>query len=184
MTIEARKAAARKAALARREAAFRAAPPDASAALDRVLLQHRGACISGFLPIGTEIDPRPAMAAAARRGPVCVPVIDGPGLPLRFARWKPDIALVKGRFGAAIPAEPDFVEPDVLIVPLLAFDRAGNRLGYGGGYYDRTLAALRATAPRTAIGFAFAGQEAESLPLEPTDQPLDLIVTETGTFVP
>lgn len=124
------------------------------------------------------------MKAAAQRGPVCVPVIDGPGLPLRFARWTPDVALVKGPFGAAIPAEPDFVDPDVLIVPLLAFDRAGNRLGYGGGYYDRTLAALRATAPRTAIGFAFAAQEAASLPLESTDQPLNLIVTEAGTIVP
>lgn len=182
MAIEARKAAARKAALERRRAAFDAAPPDAAAVLDRVLMRHRGACISGFLPIGTEIDPRPAMEAAAHRGPVCVPVIDGPGLPLRFARWMPGAPLVRGPFGAATPADPEFVEPDVLIVPLLAFDRAGNRLGYGGGYYDRTLADLRATAPRIAIGFAFAAQEAESLPLEPTDQPLDLIVTEIGTI--
>ncbi|SDX95472.1 5-formyltetrahydrofolate cyclo-ligase [Citreimonas salinaria] len=184
MSIEDRKSAARKAALARRKAAFESAPPDAWAVLDQVLARHRGACVSGFLPIRTEIDPRPAMAKAARHGPVCVPVIEGPGLPLRFARWTPDATLVPGPFGAATPAEPEFLEPRVLIVPLLAFDRAGNRLGYGGGYYDRTLAALRARGSRTAIGFAFAAQEAEGLPLEPTDQPLDLIVTEAEIISP
>ncbi|MGR3495565.1 5-formyltetrahydrofolate cyclo-ligase [Citreimonas sp.] len=184
MTIEALKDAARKAALVRRKAAFTAAPPDAWAALAEVLGRHRGACVSGFLPIRTEIDPRPAMARAARHGPVCVPVIEGRGLPLRFAHWTPDTPLVAGPFGAEIPADPDYVEPDVLIVPLLAFDRAGNRLGYGGGYYDRTLAELRARGPRTAIGFAFAAQETADLPLEPTDQPLDMIVTEAGILTP
>ena len=72
----------------------------------------------------------------------------------------------------------DFIEPEILIVPLVAFDRAGGRLGYGGGFYDRTLELLRSRRPTRAIGFAYAAQEAEALPLEPTDQPLDMVVTE------
>ena len=83
-----------------------------------------------------------------------------------------------------MPAVDDFIEPEILIVPLVAFDRKGGRLGYGGGFYDRTLQALRASRPTLAIGFAFAAQEADSLPLEPTDQPLDLIVTERGVITP
>jgi 5-formyltetrahydrofolate cyclo-ligase len=76
------------------------------------------------------------------------------------------------------------MEPEILIVPLLAFNRTGGRLGYGGGFYDRTLEMLRAKRPTLAIGFAFAGQETDDLPLEPTDQPLDLIVTEQGVIEP
>ena len=92
--------------------------------------------------------------------------------------------MVAGAFGAEIPADPVFFEPEILIVPLLAFNRAGGRLGYGGGFYDRTLEMLRAKRPTMGIGFAFAGQEVEDLPLEPTDQRLDLIVTEAGVIEP
>ena len=84
-----------------------------------------------------------------------------------------------GPFGAKIPAELRFFEPEIVIVPLVAFSRAGGRLGYGGGFYDRTLEKLRAKRPTLAIGFAFDAQEAEGLPLEPTDQPLDMLVTES-----
>ena len=87
-----------------------------------------------------------------------------------------------GAFGAQIPAVEDFFDPEIVIVPLLAFNRAGGRLGYGGGFYDRTLEQLRERRATLAIGFAFAGQEVDDLPLEPTDQPLDLIVTETGVI--
>jgi 5-formyltetrahydrofolate cyclo-ligase len=83
-----------------------------------------------------------------------------------------------GPFGARIPLIDDYFEPEVLIVPLVAFDRAGGRLGYGGGFYDRTLEKLRAKRATLAIGFAYSLQEAENLPLEPTDQQLDMIVTE------
>ena len=86
--------------------------------------------------------------------------------------------LVEGAFRAMIPAEPEWMVPEIVIAPLVAFDRNGGRLGYGGGFYDRTLEGLRATAPTMAAGFAFAAQEADELPLEPTDQPLDLIITE------
>lgn len=89
-----------------------------------------------------------------------------------------------GAFGAKIPSDGDLISPEVLIVPLVAFSRAGGRLGYGGGFYDRTLQALRAKKPTLAIGFAYAAQEQNDLPLEPTDQPLDLIVTEQGVIEP
>ena len=90
--------------------------------------------------------------------------------------------MIPGAFGAEIPQSPEYFEPEILIVPLLAFNRQGGRLGYGGGFYDRTIEMLRAKRPTLAIGFAFAGQETDDLPLEPTDQPLDLIVTEVGVI--
>lgn len=184
MSLEAEKTAARKAAFVRRKVAFEGARPGAGGFLSSVLAGYRGAPISGFLPIRTEIDPVPAMAEAAAHGPVGVPVIDGPGQPLRFALWTPDCALVEGPFRAMIPAKLEWMTPEIVIVPLVAFTRAGGRLGYGGGFYDRTLEGLRAAAPTLAIGFAFAAQEARDLPLEPTDQPLDLIVTEHGVLTP
>ena len=90
--------------------------------------------------------------------------------------------MVDGPFGAKVPALLDWVDPEILIVPLVAFDRYGGRLGYGGGFYDRTLQQLRAARATLAIGFAYSAQEADDLPLEPTDQPLDMIVTETGVI--
>ncbi|MDK3074910.1 5-formyltetrahydrofolate cyclo-ligase [Sedimentitalea sp. JM2-8] len=172
------KDAARKAAFARRKAAHAAADGTGSALLSGVLAGYRGVPLAGFLPIRTEIDPLPAMAEAAAHGPVGVPVISGAGQPLLFSRWTPDGPLRDGPFGARVPVVDDFFEPEILIVPLVAFDRHGGRLGYGGGFYDRTLERLRARRATLAIGFAYDAQEADSLPLEPTDQTLDLIVTE------
>lgn len=88
--------------------------------------------------------------------------------------------MIDGPFGAQIPEAGVWITPRVMIVPLVAFDRKGGRLGYGGGFYDRTLEALRAAGDVTAIGFAYAAQEAEDLPLETTDQLLDMIVTDEG----
>jgi 5-formyltetrahydrofolate cyclo-ligase len=113
---------------------------------------------------------------------VGVPVIPGEAQPLVFHRWHPGARMVAGAFGALIPEVAEEVVPEVLIVPLLAFDRAGFRLGYGGGFYDRTLEGLRARGPVAAIGFAFAAQEVDRVPTEPTDQKLDLIVTERGVI--
>ena len=175
------KAEARRAAFARRKAAFGSHPAPAGV-LSEVLAGHRGVPLAGYMPIRTEIDPRPAMAEAAAHGPVGVPVIKGAGEPLEFHLWTPGCAMVEGPFGAAIPADPRPMVPQILIVPLVAFTRSGHRLGYGGGFYDRTLAGLRARGPVLAIGFAWAAQEADRLPLEPTDEPLDLIVTETGVI--
>ncbi|MEL6609488.1 MAG: 5-formyltetrahydrofolate cyclo-ligase [Pseudomonadota bacterium] len=182
--LEDAKQAARKAAFARRKAAFEARTPGQSAILSEVLAGHRGVPVAGYMPINTEIDPRPAMAEASAHGDVAIPVITGAGQPLRFALWEPEMALVEGAFKAMIPADPVWCVPEIIVVPLVAFDRAGGRLGYGGGFYDRTLEGLRAQGPVLAIGFAFAAQEAADLPLEATDQPLDMIVTETGTLIP
>jgi len=178
------KAALRKTALAARKQAH-ATPGLGVRATDALLAEIEPwvvSAIAGYMPIRTEIDPLPAMTALAERSRLCVPVIDGPGLPLDFYLWSPGCEMIDGPFGAKIPAEDISVRPTLLIVPLVGFDAACNRLGYGGGYYDRTLAALRAAVPVRAIGFAYAAQELPALPTEPTDQPLDAVVTEAGVF--
>jgi 5-formyltetrahydrofolate cyclo-ligase len=134
--------------------------------------------LAGYMPMRSEIDPLPAMAA--HRGVVGVPVIPGPAMALRFREWTPGCALMAGQFGALIPAEGAWVEPAVLIVPMLAFDARGYRLGYGGGFYDRTLEGLRARRPTLAVGFAFAAQEVDEVPIDAYDQQLDVVVTEEG----
>ncbi|RLJ59092.1 5-formyltetrahydrofolate cyclo-ligase [Litoreibacter meonggei] len=177
------KAAARKAAFARRKDA-KSSDKDAAAVahLLEVVLPYKGRALSGYLPIRTEIDPVPVMAAMAAWGPVCVPVIKAKGQPLEFHRWEPGCKMVDGGFGTFVPASAEVIVPEVLIVPLVAFDRKGGRLGYGGGFYDRTLEGLRAGGNVTAIGYAFAAQEAKGLPLEQTDQPLDAIITDEGVL--
>lgn len=172
------KAAARKAAFSVRKEAFARGQGQAAELLADVLAGHRGKALAGYMPMRTEIDPMPAMAA--HDGPVGVPVIMGRGLPLRFQEWTPGCAMVAGEYGALIPAEGAWIEPEVLIVPLLAFDARSYRLGYGGGFYDRTLEALRARGPRLAIGFGFAAQEVAEVPIDATDQRLDMVVTECG----
>lgn len=131
--------------------------------------------LSGYMPMRGEIDPLPAMRA--HPGPVCVPVIVAKAQPLEFHRWLPDGDMVEGQFKALIPAAREVLTPQALIVPMLAFDRAGYRLGYGGGFYDRTLQRLRANGPVLAIGFAFCEQEAALVPRDATDQRLDVIIT-------
>ena len=173
------KAEARKRAFAARKAAHSADSGAAAAVLSGFLAGFRGVPLAGYMPIRTEIDPRPAMAEAAAHGLVGVPVIEAEGLPLTFAQWEPDTELVPGPFGAQIPAELYSIEPEILIVPLVAFDTRGGRLGYGGGFYDRTLEQLRSRRATLAIGFAYDAQQMDSLPLETTDQPLDLVITDT-----
>ena len=178
MTIDAQKAEARKAAFATRKLTFAAGQGRAADILADFLAAHRGKSLSGYMPMRTEIDPLPAMAA--HQGPVCVPVIMGKGQPLRFREWSPGCAMVPGEFGAFIPADGAWIEPDVLIVPLLAFDARGYRLGYGGGFYDRTLQGLRSRRPTIAIGLAFAAQQVGEVPIDAFDQRLDAVITETG----
>lgn len=180
MTLAAAKTAARKAAFVRRKDAHMAkATSDTNAHLLAYLRPYRGKIIAAYMPIQTEINPLPTMSCMASFGPVCVPVIQAAGQALRFRQWTPDCAMQDGPFGAKVPATGDWLVPDVVIVPLVAFDRHGGRLGYGGGFYDRTLEALRARQTTLAIGFAYAVQETAELPLEPTDQPLDAVLTET-----
>jgi 5-formyltetrahydrofolate cyclo-ligase len=180
--FEVEKASARKAGFARRKAAHADAPLSACGYLSAVLAGHRGVALAGYMPIQTEIDPLPAMAEAAAHGPIGVPVIQKTGLGLLFSQWTPDCVLKNGPFGAQVPEHERFFEPEILIVPLVAFDLCGGRLGYGGGFYDRTLQALRARRATLAIGFAYAAQQTEHLPLEATDQPLNFIVTERGVI--
>ena len=174
------KQAARQAAFEARKQAFAAGQGQAAELLADFLAAHSGKVLAGYMPMRTEIDPLPAMTV--HQGPVCVPVIIAKAQPLRFREWSPGVEMVTGTFGAMIPAEGAWIEPEVLIVPLVGFDARGNRLGYGGGFYDRTLEGLRAKWPTLAIGFAFSAQQLDDLPLEPTDQPLDAIITEKGLF--
>lgn len=178
MTISDTKSAARKAAFAARKSAFAAGQGQAAQLLADFLAPHRHRPLAGYMAMRTEIDPIAAMAAHA--GPVGVPVILGPGLALKFREWTPGCAMIEGDFGAFIPKEGAWIDPEVLIVPLVGWDRRGFRLGYGGGFYDRTLEGLRAKRPTLAIGFAFAAQELPEVPIEATDQRLDAIITEQG----
>ena len=179
MDLNAEKAAVRTRAFAARKAAFDLDRGGACGLLSSVLAGYRGVPLAGYMPIRSEIDPLPAMAEAAAHGPVAVPVIIEAGAPLAFSRWSPECALRAGPFGARVPQVDDFFDPEIVIVPLVGFTRAGGRLGYGGGFYDRTLEQLRAARATLAIGFAFGAQEFDHLPLEITDQPLDMIVTDT-----
>ena len=147
---------------------------------------HTGAeVISGYRPIRTEIDPTPLMEALHAAGHrLCVPVIQGRGLALAFREWHPEAEMTEGAFGALIPATGAWLEPQLLIAPLLAFDTQGWRLGYGGGFYDRSLQELRAKRRTLAVGFAYSAQQADTVPHEPTDQPLDAVVTEQGLMRP
>ncbi len=181
LDIKTAKTQARKAAFARRKAAR--TEPDGRAACDHLLAYlapFRGAATSGYMPIRTEIDPLPAMTELARSGPVAVPKVLGAGQPLEFHRWHPEARMIEGAFGALVPVDGEIIVPRVVILPLAAFDARGYRLGYGGGFYDRTLAGLRAAGPVLAVGFAFGAQQVDDLPIEPTDQPMDAVVTETG----
>ena len=172
------KAAARTQGYAVRKAAFALGQGDAAGHLAQVLAGYAGKPLSGYMPMRTEIDPLPAMAA--HDGPVGVPVIVAKATPLQFREWTSTAAMIEGPFGARVPEGGEWITPQVLIVPLLAWDRRGYRLGYGGGFYDRTLQGLRERGPVVAIGFAFAAQEVDAVPIDATDQRLDMVVTEAG----
>jgi 5-formyltetrahydrofolate cyclo-ligase len=175
------KAAARTAAFAARKAAHGTGLDAAAVAHLLRAVPDSARSVSGFMAIRTEVSPLEAMVDLHARGvTVSVPVIEAAGRPLKFSRWTPDCALRDGPFGALIPEIDDFVLPKVLITPLVAFDGRGYRLGYGGGFYDRTFVSLRRHHPVLTIGFAYSAQELPEVPIEPTDQRLDMIVTETG----
>lgn len=176
------KATLRRMAFAARKAAVSQEATDAAISH---LLHHLGnpapAIIAGYMAIRTEIDPMAAMRALHAKGHrVVVPVILGKDRPLAFHAWTPEARMVDGPFGARIPEDGAVLVPDILIAPLVGFDAAGNRLGYGGGFYDRSVAEIRATKSAAFIGFAYEAQELPALPAEPTDIPLDALITETG----
>jgi 5-formyltetrahydrofolate cyclo-ligase len=137
------------------------------------------AIVAGFLPIGEEIDLRPLLQALHERGhPIALPVTPKRGLPLTFRLWTPGGELVAERFGTLRPIGPEAI-PDFLLIPLLAFDARGGRLGYGAGFYDRTLPTL---PNRFRLGCAYAAQQVDEVPVGPYDIPLDAVATENGIF--
>ena len=198
----------RDAARARRAGAHVAAASDAAAAfarhfttvLETGICARKGAAIAGYWPIGDEFDVRPLLEALAGAGyDVALPRVAGRDRPLAFHRWRSGDALIAGTLiegglieGALIEGglgigEPDpavaaELVPDIVIAPLLAFDAVGHRLGYGAGYYDRTLRALRAAGHVVAVGAAFAAQQVDHVPHGAHDEPLDWAVTEGGAM--
>lgn len=171
--------------LARQEAALRRAQaheaglgPALAQALAQAIRPFQGQIIAAYMPIKSEADPIAGLVE--HKGPLALPVIVAKAAPLRFRLWQQGAPLVAGAYGALIPESGEFVTPDLVIVPLLAFDARGYRLGYGGGFYDRTLEALRGQGPLHAMGLAYEAQESAALPLEATDAPLDSLVSEKG----
>lgn len=180
------KPAFRKTAYAARKLAFQTVDPaPAISALGAEVLALRPRCVSAYAAIRTEVDPMPVMRHLHSAGVhVCLPVVVGPGQPLIFKPWTPNMRMLEGAFGARVPAEGPAVTPEVLITPLLAFDTRGYRLGYGGGFYDRTLAGLRARGRAVALGLAFEAQRVPQVPTDETDEPLDAVVTEVQIHRP
>lgn len=165
----------------RAEAAKSVDQVPARVALRKVLDDTAGP-VSFFWPIRSEIDARPVMEALAETRMVCLPVTQSHAA-LKFNRWVAGTDMEEDGFGVPVPVGTEAVVPQVLVVPMLGVDAYGHRLGYGGGHYDRTLAALRPNGPVLAVGFAFDAQRLDApLPVEPTDQPLDVLVTESGTW--
>lgn len=137
--------------------------------------------VAGFAPIGHEINIWPLLHSLHAKGKiVALPVLTKRGLPLLFRQWSPRCDMATDQYGIAYPSKGVEIVPQIILVPLLAFTSAGDRLGYGGGYYDRTLAHLRSQGEVFACGVAYAGQEVTALPTAPHDEPLDGIITENG----
>src|SRR5262249_29623184 len=143
-----------------------------------------GTIVSGFMPLKSEINPLPLMRKLAEAGAeLALPVVAGRGKPLIMRSWQWGAPLVARVWGIREPPPAAAeVDPDILLVPLLAFDRSGHRIGYGAGYYDLTIARLRGKKRITAIGLAFAAQEIAHVPRTPFDAPLDLVLTEQDTI--
>lgn len=183
-SLDERKRELRDEAKRRRAAAAAGEPERAAEALrDRVLEAvdfPEGCVVSAYWPMVSEIDARPLMQDLHGRGhPIGLPVVIARGRPLVFRAWRPGDTLEPAGFGTRVPsADKPELEPRVLIVPLLAFDRAGYRLGYGGGFYDRTLARLRRAGQALAVGVGYAAQESAEVPRGADDQALDWVVTE------
>ena len=143
-----------------------------------------GAVVSVYYPMRNELDTEPLVTALIEHGcRIALPVTPGKNQPLIFRAYTPGDALIDGAYGEMIPAaDAATITPQIVVAPLLAFDRTGGRLGYGGGYYDRTLEQLRRDGAVTAVGYAFGAQEVDAVPLSPVDQLLNWVVTERGAI--
>jgi 5-formyltetrahydrofolate cyclo-ligase len=180
------KRAERTRALARRADAFAAHGAVAGACLAehglKFIEPKSGSIVSGFSAIRDEIDPAALLTRLQAEGHhLCLPVMQGKGQPLVFRAWAPGDAMGKVQWGIAepLPDKPE-LEPDIVLVPLLAFDGEGYRLGYGGGFYDRTLQRLRTLKPVIAIGIAYDELKVDAVPHQGYDQRLDWVLTPSG----
>ena len=181
------KAALRAAALARRDAlpaAERVAAVETVTRRPFPVAFEQGAIVSGYSPMRSEFNPVPLMRKLADAGArLALPVTPKRGNPLIMRAWAFGDELASGVWGIREPRpEAPEVFPDIMLVPLACFDRKGHRIGYGAGYYDMTIARIRAMKPVTAIGLAFSVQEIERVPATPFDQALDLVLTEAETI--
>ena len=187
LPVNSSKASLRATALAARDALsseHRAAAAQAIAERGLPIEIMPGAVLAGYSPIRSEIDPTPLMRKLAAPGlRLALPAITAGDQPLKFRSWSVDDRLRRGRLGILEPS-PAAAEiiPDIMLVPLAAFDRLGHRIGYGAGHYDYTLAHLRKVKPIAAIGLAFAAQEIEAVPALSHDVALDYMLTETKAF--
>jgi 5-formyltetrahydrofolate cyclo-ligase len=177
------KATLRRETIARRDAlpaAERQQAAEAIAARPFPVAIAPGAIISGFMPLKSEINPLPLLRRYADAGArLVLPAVDGRGKPLRLRAWSIGEKLVAGQWGIREPpASAEEIDPDLMLVPLAAFDRRGSRVGYGAAYYDMTIAGVRSRRPVLAIGIAFAVQEVPEVPVTGRDEPLDLVLTE------
>ena len=146
--------------------------------LSSALRENNNLITSGYLPIGSEADPVNFMNKLALDEVVAVPVIVGKDKPLKFTIWTPDSELELGAFGVLIPKSVSWVVPDILLVPLIAFDSQGGRLGYGGGFYDRYISRIQNFKNVIKIGLSFSFQKIMKLPTNQYDKKLDYIITE------
>jgi 5-formyltetrahydrofolate cyclo-ligase len=182
-SIKEHKAELRRQALAKRDAL---PPPERAAAADAIAKRifpvpiPANAVVSGYSPMKSELNPVPLMRMLADLGvQLALPVVQGRGKPLIMRAWTFGAPLASGVWGIREPtADAPEVFPDIMLVPLATFDRAGHRIGYGAGYYDMTIARIRAMKNVIAIGLAFAAQESDKIPAEAHDAPLDLVLTE------
>lgn len=183
----AQKSALRQVALARRAEAAQTCPEAAARVaghLSEILAGYREVPVAGYVAVRSEADPAPALEEAAAHGIIGLPVVVAADAPLEFHRWEPGAPLRKGAFGVPQPCSAAPITPEIIVVPLVAFDARGARLGYGGGFYDRTLHALRTHGAILAVGLAFDEQQLDEVPTGPHDQPLDLIATQSGVLDP
>jgi 5-formyltetrahydrofolate cyclo-ligase len=187
--VSATKSQLRTAALERRDAL---AVVERRAAAQKIAMRRfpvpfgEGTIIAGYSPIRSECDPVPLMRGLAAKGAqLALPVVGAKDKPLSFSEWRQGEQLMAGPFGILQP-RPDALglEPDIILVPLVAFDRTCRRIGYGAGYYDRTLAELRKRRPVITVGIAFATQEVAAIPAEEHDERLDLVLTEREIIDP
>ena len=164
------------------EVRARAAEAVATQGLDFLVPRPKGSVVSGFAPLPDEFRVWPLLRRLHAQGfGLALPVMQGKGNPLLFRAWSPGDAMDRGVWGIAEPrVDKAALEPDILIVPLLAFDRRGWRLGYGGGFYDRTLKGLRARKAVVAVGLAHDEQEVDAVPHLDYDQRLDWVLTPSG----